>query len=86
MSWGILFMCTAASRSFAGLMAIRFPLDACESYISPAFVVITTQWYTREEQPARVSHWFIGSGVGQIIGGLIGYGIGHISPSDDHGV
>ncbi|KAM0811755.1 putative MFS general substrate transporter-2 [Seiridium cardinale] len=79
--WGILLMCTAASRSFGALMTVRFLLGAVESCINPAFVLITSQWYTRSEQPARVSYWFIGNAIGQIIGGVIGYGIGHISYS-----
>lgn len=76
--WGILLLCTAASRSFAALMTLRFLLGSVESCINPAFVVITSQWYTREEQPTRISYWFVGNAIGQILGGLIGYGVGHI--------
>ncbi|KAH8881837.1 major facilitator superfamily transporter allantoate [Thozetella sp. PMI_491] len=82
MTWGILLMCTAASRSFGTLMAVRFLLGTVESCINPAFVVITSQWYTRDEQPARVSYWFVGNAIGQILGGVIGYGVGHIEYKD----
>lgn len=77
--WGALLLCTAASRSFASLMTVRFLLGAVESCINPAFVLITSQWYTRAEQPARISYWYVGTAVGQMFGGLIGYGVGHIS-------
>lgn len=34
-----------------------------------------TQWYTKKEQGSRVNIWFSFNGVGQILGGIIAYGI-----------
>lgn len=77
--WGVILMCIAASRSFAVLMTLRALLGSVESCINPAFIIITSQWYTRDEQPARVGYWFIGNAIGAFFGGLLGYGIGHIN-------
>lgn len=80
--WGILLMCTAAVRSFAGLMVVRVLLGVVEACINPAFIVLTSQWYTRDEQPERTGWWNLGLAGGQIVGGLVSYGIGHIHYKD----
>lgn len=77
--WGAVLMTTAASRSFASLMSIRAILGCLESCINPAFIVISAQWWTRDEQPLRISYWYLGNSIGQVCGGLLGYGIAHIS-------
>ncbi|KND88041.1 putative transporter [Tolypocladium ophioglossoides CBS 100239] len=76
--WGAVLMTIAASRSFASLMAIRAILGCLESCINPAFIVMSSQWWTREEQPLRISFWYLGNSIGQVCGGLLGYGIAHI--------
>jgi len=35
-------------------------------------------FYTRDEQPSRISAWYLWNGIGVAGGGLIGYGIGHV--------
>ncbi|KAI1377766.1 MFS general substrate transporter [Hypoxylon crocopeplum] len=79
MLWGAVLMTTAASRSFASLMTIRAILGCLESCINPAFIVISSQWWTRDEQPLRISYWYLGNSIGQVCGGLLGYGIAHIT-------
>ncbi|KAI1137765.1 MFS general substrate transporter [Hypoxylon sp. FL0543] len=79
MLWGAVLMTTAASRSFASLMTIRAILGCLESCINPSFIVISSQWWTREEQPLRISYWSLGNSIGQVCGGLLGYGIAHIT-------
>ncbi|EFX06589.1 major facilitator superfamily transporter allantoate [Grosmannia clavigera kw1407] len=76
--WGGVLMTMAASRSFASLMVIRAILGCLESCINPAFIVISSQWWTREEQPLRITFWYLGNSIGQVFGGLLGYGIAHI--------
>lgn len=44
-------------------------------------MLFTTMFYTRAEQPSRISAWYVWNGVGVAGGGLIGYGIGHIKGS-----
>lgn len=41
-----------------------------------SFMLITSMYYTREEQPSRISSWYAFNGLGVAGGGLIGYGIG----------
>ncbi|EOO02303.1 putative pantothenate transporter protein [Phaeoacremonium minimum UCRPA7] len=77
--WGAVLMTMPASRSFASLMTIRAILGCLESCINPAFIVISSQWWTREEQPLRITFWYLGNSIGQVCGGLLGYGIAHIN-------
>lgn len=44
-------------------------------------MIITSMWYTRREQPIRIGLWYTANGMGIALGGLIGYGIGHIRGS-----
>lgn len=69
---------TAACTNFGGLLAVRFLLGVAEATISPAFLFITSMWYTREEVPTRVGIWFSGNAIGGIFASFIAYGIGHI--------
>lgn len=76
--WGAVLMTIAGCRSFASLMAVRAILGVFESVINPTFMLMTSQWYKRSEQPERMGWWFMGNALGQIVGGVIGYGVGHI--------
>ena len=38
-------------------------------------MLITSMWYTRAEQPSRISIWYAANGLGVAGGGLIGYGM-----------
>ncbi|RJE23436.1 Allantoate [Aspergillus sclerotialis] len=44
----------------------------------PAFMLITSMWYTRRQQPIRIGLWYTANGFGIAVGGLLGYGIGQI--------
>src|SRR5699024_1096352 len=50
-------------------------LGMLESTVSPAFILITAQWYKREEQFMRTSIWFSCIGIGEILGGFMSYGL-----------
>ncbi|KAK8199266.1 putative MFS allantoate transporter [Phyllosticta capitalensis] len=76
--WGVLLMAQAASKNFATLAVLRALSGAAEACSDPAFMLITTMWYTRREQPVRMGLWYSANGVGIALGGLLGYGIGHI--------
>lgn len=54
--WGIVAGCLAAPHSFGGFAAVRFILGACEGAVSPAFVMITAQWYKKSEHPIRIAY------------------------------
>ncbi|KAG8853265.1 hypothetical protein FRB96_008349 [Tulasnella sp. 330] len=76
--WGALLMCQAASTKFAHLAALRLLSGAFEAIADPAFMLFTSMFYTRAEQPNRISFWYSANGVGTAVGGLLGYAIGHI--------
>ena len=71
--WGALLMCQAASQSFAALAALRVLSGAFEAIADPAFMLIVSMFYTRAEQPSRISVYYAFNGVGVAGGGLIGW-------------
>ncbi|KAH8653603.1 major facilitator superfamily domain-containing protein [Xylariales sp. PMI_506] len=75
--WGIVSGCLAAPENFAGFAAVRFLLGACEGAVSPAFVMITSNWYKKEEHPIRIAVWVSCNGIATIVGALIMYGVGY---------
>ncbi len=75
--WGAVCMLQAAVYSFSGFFAIRFFLGMLEACISPAFVILTSMLWTREEQALRTSFWLSTNGVSSILGALLAYGSGH---------
>ncbi|KAK6608092.1 hypothetical protein H4I96_04327 [Botrytis cinerea] len=79
--WGALLMCQAAARNFAELAVLRALSGAAEGCSDSSFMIITSMWYTRREQPIRIGLWYSANGVGIALGGLIGYGIGNIRGS-----
>ncbi|KAJ5494944.1 MFS allantoate transporter [Penicillium diatomitis] len=76
--WGVFLMIQAACNSFETLAALRALGGAAEACSDPAFMLITSMWYTRREQPVRIGLWYTANGLGIALGGLLGYGIGHI--------
>ena len=57
--WGVLLMAQAASRNFTELAILRVLSGAAEATADPAFVLITSIWYTREQQPSRIGYWYL---------------------------
>ena len=57
--WGVLLMAQAASRNFTDLAVLRILSGAAEATADPAFVLITSTWYTREQQPSRIGYWYL---------------------------
>ena len=73
--WGFI-MCMHSVPEYPGFIALRTILGMLESSITPAFVILTSQWYKREEQFIRTALWFGCNGLGQIIGaGAISYNL-----------
>jgi MFS family permease len=55
------------------LITVRTLLGVFESACQPAFVVLSSMWYRREEQAARVTYWYMMNGAQHIVGGLLAY-------------
>ncbi|KGO45643.1 Major facilitator superfamily domain, general substrate transporter [Penicillium expansum] len=75
---GVFLMIQAACNSFETLAVLRALGGAAEACADPAFMLITSMWYTRREQPVRLGLWYTANGLGIALGGLLGYGIGHL--------
>ncbi|KAI0198170.1 putative MFS allantoate transporter [Astrocystis sublimbata] len=76
--WGFFLMLQAAGKNFGQLLALRFLAGAAEACADPSFMLITSMWYTRKQQPVRMGLWYTANGFGIALGGLLGYGIGNI--------
>lgn len=73
--WGVLLCLHSTPSNYAGFITLRTLLGIFESGITPAMVIITSQWYKKEEQFLRTSIWFAFNGLGTVMGGCIAYGI-----------
>jgi MFS family permease len=81
MLWGVATACGAAATNYQTLLASRVFLGIFEATIGPSLLLISSQWYTKSEQAPRFSFWYLGLGVGQIVGGAVSYGFQHMSPT-----
>ncbi|ORY60508.1 allantoate permease [Pseudomassariella vexata] len=75
--WGVVVACSAATHDFKTLMVVRFLLGMFESCVQPAFIIMTSMWYTRREQAILTSLWYCMQGVVQMVGGIIAWGVSH---------
>ncbi|KAK1579298.1 major facilitator superfamily transporter [Colletotrichum navitas] len=79
--WGTATACGAAAHNYQTLLVSRVFLGIFEATIGPSLMLISSQWYTKSEQAPRFSFWYLGLGLGQIIGGSISYAFQHVSPN-----
>ncbi|KDN46556.1 hypothetical protein RSAG8_04209, partial [Rhizoctonia solani AG-8 WAC10335] len=77
--WGATLALTAVCKSFAALMVVRYLLGTFEAAVQPSFLLMTSMWYRRAEQGEYVSYWYAMNGLQQMVGGLMSYGVSHIS-------
>ncbi|KAJ5652981.1 hypothetical protein N7507_010407 [Penicillium longicatenatum] len=76
--WAAILLLTILCKSASGLWAARFCLGFVEASVAPSISLIISMWYKRSEQTIRQSAWFMGNVTGGLVGGLLGYGMGHI--------
>ncbi|KAJ3493651.1 hypothetical protein NLG97_g4596 [Lecanicillium saksenae] len=67
----------ASVRSFAGMAVLRTLLGVFEAVIAPGLIMVTTQWYTKQQAVPRMGFWYSGIGFGQVLGGLISWSTQH---------
>lgn len=77
--WGIATACAAAATNYQTLLVSRVFLGIFEATIGPSLIMISSQWYTKSEQAPRFSFWYLGLGIGQIVGGAVSYGFQHMT-------
>ncbi|WVF65609.1 hypothetical protein IAT40_000339 [Kwoniella sp. CBS 6097] len=69
--WGVVSLCIAACKSFAGLAVCRLVLGLVEALTFPGFSLIISSWYTRKEQVVRTA--LIYSTLSSLTNGLLSY-------------
>ncbi|RDW84269.1 hypothetical protein BP6252_01859 [Coleophoma cylindrospora] len=74
--WGVIVLCIAFAKNFAGLMVLRALQGVAECTISPTFLLITGAWYKSHEHAMRSIIWGTSNAGMAILTGLINYGIG----------
>lgn len=79
--WGIATATGAAAHNYPTLLVTRVFLGIFEATIAPSLMLISSQWYTKSEAAPRFSFWYLGLGLGQIIGGIVSFGFQHVSPN-----
>jgi MFS family permease len=57
--WGVTLALQAAMKNFEGLITLRAFLGVFEAVSQPAFTLLSSIWYTREEQGAAVTFWYV---------------------------
>ena len=55
--WSVALLCHAAADTPGKLFACRVFLGICEGAITPGFMIVTSMFYTRQEQTQRVGYW-----------------------------
>ncbi|TDZ20728.1 putative transporter [Colletotrichum orbiculare MAFF 240422] len=84
LAWSVTLCCHAACFSFPSLIVVRTLLGIFEAVCQPAFLIMSSIWYKREEQAQVVNYWYMMNGMQQICGGLLAYAFSHIKhPSFD---
>ena len=75
--WGFVTAITCVCKNYGALVATRILLGCFESAVAPSLILITSMWYKKNEQPLRTGIWYLGVGMGTIIGSLISFGFQH---------
>ncbi|KAI8942921.1 hypothetical protein NX059_000959 [Plenodomus lindquistii] len=76
--WGLVTALTCVCKNYGALVATRILLGCFESAVAPSLILITSMWYKKKEQPLRTGIWYLGVGMGTIIGALISFGFQHV--------
>lgn len=73
--WGVVVCCHGACQSSATFLFCRTLLGVFESFMDPAYMLLTSQWYRRDEQYLRSACWLGLQGFGTMIGSGIAAGL-----------
>ncbi|KAJ7904341.1 major facilitator superfamily domain-containing protein [Mycena olivaceomarginata] len=64
-AWGLVLAMTAVCKNFTGLVIVRTLLGVLECVCQPAFVYLSTMWYTRAEQALVIGAFYSMNGFQQ---------------------
>ncbi|CDR46881.1 CYFA0S26e01112g1_1 [Cyberlindnera fabianii] len=71
--WGIVVAVHGACHTPATFLLCRTILGCLESFLAPCFMIMTSQWYRKEEQYIRSACWLGLQGFGTMLGSGIAY-------------
>ncbi|KAL4892460.1 major facilitator superfamily domain-containing protein [Aspergillus ambiguus] len=75
LAWSIGTICMPAMTSGAGFAVCRFFIGFAEAPFFPGIALMTSSWYTKEENPMRMAIWHAGNTISNIISGFLAAGI-----------
>lgn len=75
--WAGILIAHIGAKNYTGMLVLRFILGMFEAGISPLCMMICGMFYTRDEQPLRMCLFLSFNGVATVVGGLLGFGLGH---------
>ncbi|GAM88972.1 hypothetical protein ANO11243_070060 [Dothideomycetidae sp. 11243] len=78
-TWGIVTLCTAAVRSYGGLLAVRFCLGIAEAGFFPGVVYYLCLWYKPNERATRMAIFAGSIAVAGAFSGLLATGISFLN-------
>ncbi|KAH0587483.1 hypothetical protein H2248_006265 [Termitomyces sp. 'cryptogamus'] len=73
--WGIVLMLHAVGTSFSAFFTLRVLLGMLESCVAPILILIVSMFYKKDEQAQRISWFYSMTGLTQVFGGFVAYGI-----------
>ncbi|CAN3376005.1 hypothetical protein DIURU_003220 [Diutina rugosa] len=76
--WGVVVACHCACTTYAQLMVVRTLLGIFESSSAVGLIYISSMWYSKKSQAARMGLWSSMAGVATIIGALLSFGFQYI--------
>ncbi|EEB96643.1 hypothetical protein MPER_04187, partial [Moniliophthora perniciosa FA553] len=73
---GVLGMCQGLTRSYGGLLAVRFLMGVFEASLPAGATYMISMYYTKREAAVRFAWFFNFALAGPLFSGLLAYGIG----------
>ncbi|GAA5840102.1 hypothetical protein JCM9279_002278 [Rhodotorula babjevae] len=73
--WATALILHAASANFGFFFAMRFLLGMAESCVGPILIAMVAGMYPKHQQAKRISLFYCGNGLTNVLGGLIAYGV-----------
>ncbi|GAA5909887.1 hypothetical protein JCM8208_000981 [Rhodotorula glutinis] len=77
-AWSIVVAAQAAPHNYIGMLVVRIMLGFTEGAVAPAFIVLSSVWWRKREQPIRLAVFVSFNALAQIVGALLLYGCGSI--------
>ena len=78
-TWGIVSMCQAATRSYSGMLACRFFLGLAEAGFYPGVLYHASFWYPSARLPLRIAVFYSFGVFSGTVSGLLAFAIGYMN-------